>query len=215
MVIQEYWGLEPHIRKVVERFAEASFIALAPDLFHGKVPIEPNEAQKLAMELDMSRVVKEISGAAQFLVSLEDVEPKKVAVIGFCMGGRLALTFGASSELVGAISAFYPGRYNPSLDQARQLRAPALIHFGADDHSISEETRRQVEQTLRAAGKTVECFTYTGAPHSFFNDSKSSYRPEAARLAWERTISWFSKYLEAVIASQGDHAEAGREVPRQ
>lgn len=196
VVIQEYWGLEPHIKDVAGRFTEHGFIALAPDLYHGKIAKEPDEALKMAMALDLPQAVKEIGGAARYLIGRSDVRPKKVGVIGFCMGGRLALAFGAASDLVGAIAAFYPGGYRPTVEDARQLKAPILIHFGEDDHSIPSDHRAHIERTLKEAGRIAECHIYMGAPHAFFNDTKASHRPESARQAWERTISWFSRHLE-------------------
>ena len=198
VVIQEYWGLEPHIKDVAGRFTEHGFVALAPDLYHGKVAKEPDEARKLAMALDLPQAVREITGAARYLTGRSDVQPKKVGVIGFCMGGRLALAFGAASELVGAIAAFYPGGYRPTVEDARQLKAPILIHFGEEDQSIGTDDRAHIERTLREAGRTAECHIYMGAPHAFFNDTKPSHRPESARQAWERTIDWFSRHLKAV-----------------
>ena len=195
VVLQEYWGLEPHIKDVAGRFTAHRFVALAPDLYHGKTAKEPDQAMKLAMALDLPQAVKEIAGAARYLIGRSDVSPKKVGVIGFCMGGRLALAFGAASDLAGAIAAFYPGGYRPSVEDAKQLKAPILIHFGEADHSIPAEAREHIERTLKAAGRTAECHIYMGAPHAFFNDTKPSHHPDSAKQAWDRTIAWFSRHL--------------------
>ncbi|HYM50622.1 MAG TPA: dienelactone hydrolase family protein [Candidatus Limnocylindrales bacterium] len=196
VVIQEYWGLEPHIKDVAGRFTEHGFIALAPDLYHGKIAREPDEAMKLAMELDLPRAIKDITGAARYLIGRSDVQPKKLGVIGFCMGGRLALAFGAQTDLAGAIAAFYPGGYRPTVDEAKQVKAPILVHFGEEDHSLPEEARAHIERTFRAAGRPLETHIYMGAPHAFFNDTKPSHRPDSARQAWDRTIAWFSQHLK-------------------
>jgi carboxymethylenebutenolidase len=196
VAIQEYWGLEPHIKAATERLARAGYCALAPDLFHGKVPKEPNEAAKLKMELDMERALKEIEGAAAYLAGRPNVQPKKVGVMGWCMGGLLTMRWASRSDRAGAAVAFYPGSYQPKAEEARALRAPALILYGEEDHGIPAETREQVERALRAAGKTVEVHTYGGAGHSFFNDSKPSYRADAAKDAWRRTLDWLEVHLK-------------------
>jgi carboxymethylenebutenolidase len=196
VVIQEYWGLEPHIKDVAGRFTQHGFVALAPDLFHGAIAREPSEAMKLAMALDMPNAIKEITGAARYLIARSDVEPKRVGVIGFCMGGRLALAVGAASDLAGAIAAFYPGGYRPTVEDAKQIKAPILIHFGEADPSLPADAREHIERTLRTAGRTAECHIYMGAPHAFFNDSKPSHHPESAKESWDRTIEWFSRHLK-------------------
>jgi carboxymethylenebutenolidase len=201
IVIQEWWGLEPHIKDVTERLGGAGYCALAPDLYHGQLPAEPNEAQKLAMALDKARAIREIEGAAAYLVGRPDVQPKQVGVVGFCMGGRLAMEWASTSQLAGAAVAFYPGRYQPDAAQAQALRCPALILYGEADHGISAEVRAQVESALRSAGKRVEVHTYPGAPHSFFNDSKPSHRPDAARDAWRRKLDWFEVHLKTATRS--------------
>ncbi|MGE5224763.1 MAG: dienelactone hydrolase family protein, partial [Omnitrophica WOR_2 bacterium] len=90
VTIQEFWGLVPHIKDVAERFARQGFVALAPDLYHGKSAVEPDEARKLAMELDRERAVREILSAIQHLQSLNYISPNKIGVVGWCMGGGLA-----------------------------------------------------------------------------------------------------------------------------
>src|SRR5689334_393825 len=86
IVIQEWWGLNDHIKDVSRRFADVGFVALAPDLYHGKVVKEPNDAQKAAMELDRERAAKEMAGAATYLKAQSYVMPKKIGIVGFCMG---------------------------------------------------------------------------------------------------------------------------------
>ncbi len=196
VAIQEYWGLEPHIKDVVGRFAQAGYCALAPDLYHGRVAAEPDEARKLSMELDLPQAMKEIEGAAAYLASRADVQPKQVGIVGWCMGGRLALQWASTSSRAATAVAFYPGRYLPDAGQAGALRVPALILYGEEDHGIPPGTREHVERELRAAGKIVEIHTYRGAGHAFFNDSKPSFHPEAATDAWRRTLDWLEVHMK-------------------
>ncbi len=197
VAIQEFWGLEPHIKDVVERFARLGYCMLAPDLYHGKIATEPDEARKLAMALEMPRAMKDLEGAAAYLIGRVDVQLKHVGVVGWCMGGRLALEWASASSFAAAAVAFYPGRYQPDAAKAQALRVPTLILYGEADQGIPTEMREQVERQLRAAGKTVEIHTYAGAGHAFFNDSKASYHSEAAKDAWRLTLDWFQVHLKA------------------
>src|SRR6185436_20348387 len=90
VVIQEWWGLVPHIEDLVERFAREGFVAVAPDLYHGQKTKSPDDAMKLLMELDVERAGKEIAGAGNYLLSRAECSSSKYGVVGFCMGGALA-----------------------------------------------------------------------------------------------------------------------------
>lgn len=194
VVIQEWWGLVPHIRDVAERFAREGFIALAPDLYHSAKAEEPDEARKLAMALDRDRAVAEILAAARFLAAMPEVEPKKVGVVGWCMGGGLALSAAAEDGPIGAAVAFY-GRPLAEADVER-LQVPVLGLYGEEDHGIPVETVRAFEAALKRRGVPHEIHIYPGAGHAFFNDTRpQAYHPEAARDAWRRTLDWFRRYL--------------------
>jgi carboxymethylenebutenolidase len=194
VVIQEWWGLVPHIREVAVRLARAGFIALAPDLYHGNAATEPNEARKLAMALDRERAVAECSAAAAFLVGRSDVWPKKAGVVGWCMGGGLSLSTAAHNGHIGAAVCFY-GRPLEAGDVGR-LRVPVLGLYGEDDHGIPVGLVRDFDAALDSQGVAHEIVIYPGAPHAFFNDSRpEAYREEAAADAWERTLGWFRAHL--------------------
>lgn len=196
VVIQEWWGLDEHIADVTRRFAEAGFVALAPDLYHGQVAAEPDDAQKLAMGLAIPEATKEMAGAAAYLAGRDDVAPKRVGAIGFCMGGTLALVLAAASPQVGAVASFYGGR-PLSADDLRTIAAPVLAIFGERDQGIPPERHAALDTTLNDLGVPHAIYVYPGAPHAFFNDNRAhSYRPEAARDAWARTLAWFEKYLQ-------------------
>ena len=195
VAIQEWWGLVPHIKDVAERFAREGFITLAPDLYHGQVAEEPDEARKLAMGLDRDRAVAEIVAAVQFLRAMDAVAPKKIGTVGWCMGGGLSLSTAASSTDVGAAIAFYGRPLDPA-DTAR-LTAPVLGLYGELDQGIPVAAVQAFEQELKAHHITHEVHIYPGAPHAFFNDSRPHiYHAEAAKDAWVRTLAWFRKYLK-------------------
>jgi carboxymethylenebutenolidase len=184
--------------EVADRFAAEGYIALAPDLYHGQAADEPDEARKLAMALDRDRAVSEIAAAAHYLASLPAAQPKRVGVVGWCMGGGLSLSAaadygGTGSGAIGAAVCFYGRPLAPS-DCAR-LQAPVLGLFASEDHGISVADVRAFEEELQQHGVAHEVHIYEGAHHAFFNDTRPVYDPEAAADAWERTLSWFGRYL--------------------
>lgn len=197
VVIQEWWGLDAHIQDVARRFAAEGYVALAPDLYHGAVTHEPDEARKLAMALQIPEAVKDMAGAAAYLAARPDIQPRKVGVIGFCMGGSLALALAANSPHIGAVASFYGGREIPE-EQLRAITAPVLAIFGEADEGIPPERHALLDRVFTATGLLHAIYVYPGAPHAFFNDTRPEvYRPLAAQDAWVRTLAWFDKYLHA------------------
>jgi carboxymethylenebutenolidase len=193
IVIQEWWGLNEHIKDVTRRFAAEGFVALAPDLYHGVVVSEPNEARKLVMELDTPAAVGEIRSAVDYLQAQDFVAGAKVGITGFCMGGGLTLQTALVEDDLGAAVPFY-GSPLSAVDAAR-VTAPLQGHYGSEDGGIPVSAVKTMEEGLDAAGIPNEIYVYEGAQHAFFNDTRSSYDPEAAAQAWERTLTWFREYL--------------------
>jgi carboxymethylenebutenolidase len=193
VVIQEWWGLNDNIKRIADRFATEGFIAAAPDLYHGVVTTEPDEARKAVMELDMQKAAQEIQAAVDYL--MEQAEVEGVGVVGFCMGGRLALLMSMQAERLGAAIAFYGRALEP--EQADQVRVPILGLYGSEDHGIPVESVRAMEAALKAAEVPCEFQIYQGAQHAFFNDTRASYHPEASADAWQRTLDWLREHLPA------------------
>lgn len=190
IVMQEWWGLVGHITDVADRFAAEGFFALAPDLYHGETTKSPDDAGKLMMALNIAEAAKDMRGAADYLVGLDGVSPKKVGTIGFCMGGQLAL-FAATEypERIGAAVDFYGVHPAVKPDVAR-LSGPVLLHFATRDTSTPPDAANALAQRIRDAGKHVEAHFYE-ADHAFFNDQRPAvYNAEAAKLAWERTLAF-------------------------
>lgn len=194
IVIQEWWGLVPHIEDICRRFAQEGYVALAPDLYHGQHAEEPDEARKLAMALERERAVAEIRAASEYLVGLEHVSPKRVGVVGWCMGGGLALSSAADGAQIGAAIAFY-GR--PLSDEdTTKLRVPVMGLFAEHDHGITVADVRQFEAALDRLDVPHLIHLYPGTSHAFFNETRPGiYDPQAAADAWQRTLDWFRKYL--------------------
>lgn len=194
IAIQEWWGLVGHIKDVADRFAAEGFVVLAPDLYHGQSAEEPDEARKLAMALDRQRAIREIAAAADYLASLEALSPKRVGVVGWCMGGGLALSAAAHNGRVGAVACFY-GRPLEAADTAR-IRVPVLGLYGELDAGIPQSLVHDFEKQLERQGTQHEFHVYAGAQHAFFNDGRvHSYHPEASADAWQRTLAWFRGQL--------------------
>ena len=195
VVIQEWWGLVPHIKDVADRFAAAGFVALAPDLYHGDVARSPDEAGKLMMALNIERAEKDLRGAIQYLLSHDATEGERVGTVGFCMGGALSLYAASKNEQVGACVVFYGihPKVEPDLDN---LRAPVLGLFAERDQFVPPDSVRELESKLRERGKQVEAHIYHGTDHAFFNDTRPEvHDPEAAADAWRRTVEFFREHL--------------------
>jgi carboxymethylenebutenolidase len=195
LVIQEWWGLVDHVKDLAERFAREGFVGLAPDLYHGEKTRSPDQAGKLMMALNIAETAKDLRGAATYLRDRADVRPKKVAAVGFCMGGQLAL-FGACAhpDVIDAAVDFYGihPRVNP---EVAKLSGPVLAHFGRRDKSVNEQAARALIDRVRAAGKTIEAHFYD-ADHAFFNDQRAEvYDRKSADLAWTRTIEFLHRVL--------------------
>jgi carboxymethylenebutenolidase len=190
VVIQEWWGLNDHIKQIADRFAEAGMLAVAPDLYHGVVTTEPDEARKAVMELDMDQAVQEVQAAADYLLHHDGIQD--AAVVGFCMGGRLTLRMSAEGKRLGAAVAFY-GRPLDS-DQAAQVKVPILGLYGSEDRGIPVESVHAMQRQIEATGIPNEFHIYQGAGHAFFNDTRASYHPEAAKDAWSRTQDWIRSH---------------------
>ncbi len=195
LVIQEWWGLVDHIKDVCDRFANEGYVALAPDLYHGKTTRSPDEAGKLMMAMQIDEAEKDLRGAIRFLINHEASTADKVGTVGFCMGGALSLYAATKNPQVGACVVFYGGHPNVKPDLAN-LQAPMLGIYAERDGSVTPESVRELERQLKALGKSVEVHIYLGVDHAFFNDQRADvYNAKAAADAWRRTIEFFAKHL--------------------
>jgi carboxymethylenebutenolidase len=194
IVIQEWWGLNDQVKGVADRFAQDGFVALAPDLFHGKSARigEPDEAGKLMMALNIETAAKDVRGAAQFLKSHQATTASKVGVIGFCMGGQLALLTGTvAPDDVGAVVDCYGIHPNVRPDFSK-LKGAVLAIFAEKDGFVDDAARQALDQQLASAGVAHEMHTYPGVDHAFMNEQRpDAYDKEAAEDAWARALKFF------------------------
>jgi len=195
IVIQEWWGLVPHIKAVTDRFAVEGFVALAPDLYHGKSASSPDEAGKLMMALRIDEVEKDLRGAAQFLLNHDGTTANKVGTVGFCMGGALSLYAASKNSQIGACVIFYGGHPNVKPDLAN-LQAPVLGLYADRDGFVTPESVRVLEGQLKELGKSADIHIYPDADHGFFNDTRPEvYNEAVAKDAWARVMKFFRANL--------------------
>lgn len=195
VVIQEWWGLVDHIKEVCDRFAAEGYVALAPDLYHGKTAKSPDEAGKLMMALNIAQTEKDLRGAVDYLLNHEATTSKKVGVVGFCMGGVLALYAASKNRDIGACVDLYGIHPNVKPDLPN-LQAPVLGIYAEKDAYVTPESVRVLEKKLKELGKSVEVHIYPDVDHAFFNDQRPEvYDDKAARDAWQRTIQFLASHL--------------------
>jgi carboxymethylenebutenolidase len=197
VVIQEWWGLVPHIQDLCDRFAAEGFTALAPDLYRGRTTTEPDEAGKLMMAMNLEQAARDMGGAIDFLESSDAVRGEGVGVVGFCMGGGLALMLAVQRPGdVKAVVPFYgliP--WEGAQPDWSRLSAPVQGHYAEQDGFFTPELAAQLEGELKQLGKTVEFHQYD-ADHAFFNDTRPEVHDrEASHVAWERTVDFFRSHL--------------------
>lgn len=194
IVLQEWWGLVGHIKSVADRFAEAGFTALAPDLYGSKSTQDRDEAATLMQALNIAETEKILACAVKSLLALDSVESDRAGVIGFCMGGQLALFAASTNPEISACVDFYGIHPKVHPDYAK-LNGPVLGIFAEHDSYASSEAVRKLGAELDAAGKSYEFHTYPGTHHAFFNDGRPEvYDAHAAEDAWTKTVGFLSAH---------------------
>jgi carboxymethylenebutenolidase len=198
IVIQEWWGLVPHIQDVCDRFAAEGITALAPDLYHGETTTEPDEAGKLMMALNVEQAAKDMSGAVDFLATSDAVHGDEVGVVGFCMGGGLALVLATHRpDQVKATVVFYgliP--WDHAQPDYSKLSGPVLGHYAAEDGFFGPAAVAELQATLDGLDKDAELKVHDGVDHAFLNDTRPEvYDAEKAREAWLETLDFFRMHL--------------------
>ena len=196
LVIHENRGLNPHIEDVTRRLALAGFLALAPDMLspRGGTPADEERARAMIRELDDVAVLADLKASVAWLATREESNGR-VGCVGFCWGGGNANRLATIDPGLAAAVAYY-GRV-PPVSTVRLIEAPLLLHYAGHDERINAGIEGY-EQALRAAGKTYTLHRYDGANHAFNNDTNAArYDPEAAALAWDRTLRFLDAHLRA------------------
>jgi carboxymethylenebutenolidase len=193
VLVQEYWGINDHIRSLADRFAKAGFLTLAPDLYHGKVTKNADEAAKLMAELDGKRAMEDIAGAVATLAA----HPRgngKVGIVGFCMGGAYAIAATSAIPELAAAVPFYGIPPAERMDFAK-MKTPILAHVATRDGWVTVPRMEEIKKGIDAHQGSMRLEIYE-ADHAFMNDTRPDvFAPEAAKLAWERTLAFLHEHL--------------------
>ena len=181
-------------RNLVRNGRRTALTALAPDLYHGETTTEPDEAGKLMMALNVQAAAKDMDAAIDYLLASDAVTSERVGVIGFCMGGGLALVSAChSASKVGAVAPFYgliP--WEGAKPDLSLLEAPVRGHFAELDGFFGPDAARELEAEMREAGKDASIEIHPGVDHAFFNDTRPEvYQAAEAEKAWESTLEFF------------------------
>lgn len=197
ILVQEVWGVEAHIKDLVQQLANEGFIVLAPDLYHGRVFTEPDEARKEGMARGIDGAISEIQQAISYLQGRDDVEPKAIAMAGFCMGGFLTWKVAevANAQLA-CIAPFYGGRYDPSPEEIARITVPILAIYGEEDKGIPPEKIKKTEDLLEQQGKDYRIIVYPNSGHAFMNPDHGHGNPEAAADAFAELVAFLKNNLD-------------------
>ena len=197
IVVQEWWGLNNHMKDVTQRLAAEGFVALAPDLYGGKMAADLSLASAWMTALDREGAIRILLGALRFLQEKEPIYAEHIGVIGFCMGGSYALLLACRAPSLKAAVPFYGDVPDP-IDQVKNIRCPVLFIAGGRDRWINAEKVRKLQEAFREYGVHGEVRVYPEADHAFFNDTRPEvYNAAAAQDAWTRAFGLFSRTLKS------------------
>ena len=204
LVCQEIFGLHEYIRDVTRRLAKLGALAIAPDYYFRKGDLTKITAQPEIMPIVQAKTDAELFSDLDATVAwakTQGADTTRLGIIGFCRGGRNVWHYASHNPSLKAGVSFYGSIMDKSeavpkstLELVPDIKAPVLGLYGADDQGIKPEQVKELEEKLKAAGKTAEFHIYPGAPHGFHADYRPSYREEAAKDGWNRLTGWFKKY---------------------
>ena len=196
VVIQEYWGLNDWVKEQASKLADQGYAALAVDLYRGKVADTPDVAHELMRGLPEDRAARDLHAAVEYLKSSPNVKKDRIAAIGWCMGGGLALNLALSEPTLTAVVINY-GHLSTDPAAIQKIHAAILGNFGGQDRGIPPEDVKKFEETLKKEGKQADIKIYPDAGHAFQNpNNKSGYRAEDTADAWQRTVNFLATTLK-------------------
>jgi carboxymethylenebutenolidase len=210
VVIQEIWGVNSHIQSVTERLPSQGYVGFAPALFHreGRMTLGLYEEMETALarlgHCTDANIIADVKAAVAYAKAQPFVDPQRIGIVGFCFGGRVSYQAACNVPDLKAAVVFYGGRILQPLggagpapvEQTANITAPVLGLFGEQDGNPSPADVAKIEDELTKHGKTHDFHMYPGCGHGFHCDGRASYRPEAAKDAWAKTMAWFDKYLK-------------------
>jgi carboxymethylenebutenolidase len=195
LVIQEWWGMNDWIKQDVARFASQGYVALAVDLYRGKSTSDPDEAHELMRGLPEDRAMGDMKAGFDLLASRPDVDPQRIGIVGWCMGGGYALAFAVAEPRLLAAAINY-GKLVTDPAKVDAIHAAILGNFAGLDRGIEPKDVQVFADTLKKDHKDADIKVYDGAKHAFMNpNNKDGYNDAAAKNAWARIDGWFSQKL--------------------
>jgi carboxymethylenebutenolidase len=195
VVIHEWWGLNERIKEVAKEFASKGYVALAVDLYRGKVTSSPDEAHELYRGLPEDRAVQDLKAAVAYLQGRPNVKKDKIGSIGWCMGGGYSLSLGVNSPELAACVIYY-GRLMTDQEALKKISAPVIGFFGEDDRGIPVDSVKAFEKKMKDLGKNAEVHIYPQAGHAFALSGSPAYQEAAANDAWKRTWEFLAARLQ-------------------
>ena len=196
IVIHEWWGLNDWVKEQAAKLADQGYVALAVDLYRGKVATTPDEAHEIMRGVPEDRAQRDLHAAFEFLSSQADVRKDRIAAIGWCMGGGYALDVALEEPTLAAAVVNY-GHLATDPQSLQKINAPILGLFGAQDRGIPPADVHKFEQALKQMGKTIEVEIYEDAGHAFENPNNTAgYRAADAADAWRRTADFLAGTLK-------------------
>lgn len=196
IVIHEWWGLNDWVKEQASKLSDQGYIALAVDLYRGKVATTPDEAHEIMRGVPEDRAKRDLNAAFEFLASQPDVKKNRIGAIGWCMGGGYALDVALQQPTLAADVINY-GHLATDRDALKKINAPILGLFGAQDRGISPDDVHKFGEVLDQLGKTIDVKIYDDAGHAFENpNNKDGYRPADAADAWNRTVDFLAANLK-------------------
>lgn len=196
IVIHEWWGLRDWIRQDARDFARHGYVALAIDLYRGQITDNPREAYKLMTSVPHERAVIDLKAAFTYLAGLKDVNPSKVGVIGWCMGGSYSYIAAVNLPKLAACVIDY-GNVGTTKEAVAPIHCPVLCNFAQLDRTYTVKMGREFEAAMKADGKSVVFHEYAGVNHAFMNPNNPAvYNEEQANLAWKRIYAFLDEHLK-------------------
>lgn len=216
IVIQEIFGVSPHIQGIASRLASEGYFATAPDLFHrsGEKLVVPYAEMQTGFgyrqQATDEGVVDDLNAVVEYLRNQPNVDAGNIGIVGFCFGGRVSFLAAARVAGIGAAAVYYGGGIVPRadaapgtpnlLDEAGNIDCPVIGFFGDQDQGIPLEQVEKIKEALESHGNDAELHVYPGAGHGFFCDERGSYHEASATDAWPKTVDFFNRHLRGVSA---------------
>jgi len=196
IVIHEWWGLNDWVKEQATKISDQGYVALAIDLYRGKVATTPDEAHEIMRGLPEDRAKRDLHAAFEFLSSQPDVKRDRIASIGWCMGGGFSLDVALQEPALRAVVINY-GQLATDANSLKGINASVLGLFGGQDRGITPDDVQKFAKTLKELGKKVDVTVYPDAGHGFENpNNKAGYRADDAADAWKRTVKFFAATLK-------------------